>query len=143
VPADRDEVGLVRSIVVKERSSAKRKEMWRTIQIKVDVMRPMQLVLDMKVRWSSTYVMLHRAESLKEVTAAAYCNKLPFADSLGQCADRFIDELVWEEKKDKVKREKIRALMLTDEEWDRVGVFLSLLSVCTPPFHTPLVLDLL
>jgi hypothetical protein len=71
VPADRDEVGLVRSIVVKERSLAKRKEMWRTIQIKADVKRPMQLVLDMKVRWSSTYVMLHRAESLKEVTAAA------------------------------------------------------------------------
>jgi hypothetical protein len=72
VPVDQDEVGLIRSIVVKERSSAKTKEMWHTIQIKADVKQPMQLVLYIKVRWSSTYMMLHHAESLKEVTAAAY-----------------------------------------------------------------------
>jgi hypothetical protein len=28
---------------------------------------PLQLLLDMKVQWGSTYVMLHRADSRKEV----------------------------------------------------------------------------
>jgi hypothetical protein len=67
IPTDRDEVGLIRAIVVKERSSSKRKEMWRTIQLKANISRPVQLLLDMKVRWSSTYVMLDRAERKKEV----------------------------------------------------------------------------
>jgi hypothetical protein len=78
-----DEVGLVRAIVVKvwtlipkrltyltgsqECSSAKRKEMWRTIQIRAKNVPTLQLILDMKVRWSSTYLMLERAEKRKEV----------------------------------------------------------------------------
>lgn len=64
---DRDEIGLVRSICVKERSSAKRKELYRNIQIKANVSLPTQLLIDMKVRWSSTYVMLNRAKSNKQV----------------------------------------------------------------------------
>jgi hypothetical protein len=85
VPTSRDEVGLVRAIAVKariklvliaaqtltvvqERSSSKRKEMWKTVQSKAGVARPVQLVLDMKVRWSSTYVMLDRAERNKTVS---------------------------------------------------------------------------
>jgi hypothetical protein len=84
IPTTRDEVGLVRAIVVKvrnllssqmmvltvmqERSSSKRKEMWRTIQLKSNPMaKPLQLILDMKVRWSSTYLMLDRAERKKAV----------------------------------------------------------------------------
>jgi hypothetical protein len=50
-----------------ERSSSKRKEMWRTIQIKANSMPAVQLILDMKVRWSSTYLMLDRAERKKNV----------------------------------------------------------------------------
>ena len=72
VPTSRDEVGLIRAIVVKvcipvyvltlrqvtsitagqERSSSKRKEMWRTIQIKANDGvngSVTQLILDMKV----------------------------------------------------------------------------------------------
>ena len=41
--------------------------MWRTVQSKAGVSRPLQLLLDMRVRWSSTYVMLDRAEKLKNV----------------------------------------------------------------------------
>jgi hypothetical protein len=85
VPTSRDEVGLVRAIVVKvhiitspekkvssltagqERSSSKRKEMWRTVQVKANNMPAVQLILDMKVRWSSTYFMLDRAERKKNV----------------------------------------------------------------------------
>jgi len=45
-----------------ERSSSKRKEMWKTIQAKAQVAHPVQLILDMKVWWSSTYLMLDWAE---------------------------------------------------------------------------------
>ena len=50
-----------------ERSSSKRKEMWRTIQIKAKCRPVLQLILDMKVWWSSTYLMLDRAEKKKDV----------------------------------------------------------------------------
>lgn len=50
-----------------ERSSSKRKEMWRTVQIKANNGSVIQLILDMKVRWSSTYLMLDRAERKKAV----------------------------------------------------------------------------
>lgn len=42
--------------------------------------------------------------------------------------DVFVDELRWDEK-DSAKRDKIRGLMLTDEEWSRVNAFLRLLGV--------------
>jgi hypothetical protein len=76
-------VGLVRAITVKvshvkpllctstdtsqERSSAKRKQMFKDIQQRDGVASPKQLLLDMPVRWSSTYVMLDRAENLQKV----------------------------------------------------------------------------
>ena len=50
-----------------ECSSLKRKEMWKTIQIKENSPKVVQLILDMKVRWSSTYLMLDRAEKKKDV----------------------------------------------------------------------------
>jgi hypothetical protein len=43
---------------IQERSSLKRKEMWKTIQIKATGRCVLQLILDMKVQWSSTYLML-------------------------------------------------------------------------------------
>jgi hypothetical protein len=59
--------------VMQERSSSKRKEMWRTVQVKANPgVKPVQLVLDMKVRWSSTYLMLDRAERQKEVRHKSY-----------------------------------------------------------------------
>ena len=53
--------------VAQERSSSKRKEIWKTVQIKANIQRPVQLIIDMKVRWSSTYLMLNRAEQKKDV----------------------------------------------------------------------------
>ena len=82
---DRDEIGIVRAICVKvrpvdllplftlltvwldqARSSSQRKQLFKTIQERINI-RPCQLLLDMKVRWSSTYVMLTRAESRRQV----------------------------------------------------------------------------
>jgi hypothetical protein len=45
-----------------ERSSAKRKELYKSVQVKAAVSPTMQPLLDMKVQWSSTYVMVNRAE---------------------------------------------------------------------------------
>jgi hypothetical protein len=110
---NQDEVGLIRAIVVKAHSSAKRKEMWRTTQVQLKPMlKPVQLLLDMKVRWSLTYVMLDRAERLKG------------------CVDRFVVDLSWEEA-DPQKSDKIRQLKLNKDEWERIHLFLSLLSVCS------------
>jgi hypothetical protein len=53
--------------VAQEGSSSKRKEIWKTIQTKANIQRPVQLIIDMKVRWSSTYLMLDRAERRKDV----------------------------------------------------------------------------
>ncbi|KAF5317850.1 hypothetical protein D9758_018688 [Tetrapyrgos nigripes] len=80
---NRDEIGLIRSIVVKlitsiicqARSSAKRKELFKTIQTRPPSQRngpPLMLLLDMVVRWSSTFIMLERAESLKQLHSTDY-----------------------------------------------------------------------
>jgi hypothetical protein len=56
-------------IISQERSSAKRKELFNTIQnrSKADPAAiAKQMVLDMKVRWSSTFAMLHRGYELRK-----------------------------------------------------------------------------
>jgi hypothetical protein len=109
---DRDEIGLVHSICVKERSSAKRKDLYKNVQVKAGVSHPTQLLLDMKVHWSSTYVMINRAESSR------------------QHVDVFMYEMGLQER-DLAKRAKIDYLRLTSAEWMRVGQFADLLSVCS------------
>lgn len=59
--------------MVQKRSSSKRKQAWHKVQVK-NQLKPHQLILDMKVRWSSTYMMLDQAERKKEVRTS---NKLP------------------------------------------------------------------
>ena len=73
---ERDEIGIIRAICIKvqdffislcpvligwlqARSSSQRKEAFKDIQRTLDF-TPVNLLLDMKVRWSSTYVMLYR-----------------------------------------------------------------------------------
>ena len=78
---------------VQERSSSKRKEMWKTIQIKANSPKVVQLILNMKVQWSSTYLMLDWAKRKKEVH-----NKFIMSDQSSlffflQCVDAFVDEL--------------------------------------------------
>ena len=84
---DHDELGLIRAIVVKvsclstgivgetiyiliilkERSSPQRKELFKTIQHQVGI-DPIQLLLDMKIHWGSTHVMLKRSLSCRTVS---------------------------------------------------------------------------
>lgn len=86
----RDVVGLVRAISVKvshphfftnnpsltthiqARSSAKRKQRFADLQKHANIMRIRQLLVDMPVRWSSTYVMTSRAESMSDVSKPLY-----------------------------------------------------------------------
>ena len=63
---DRDEAGLVRAICVKAQTSAQRKALFKSIQEESKV-KPLQLLLDMTVRWGSTFVMMTRAEPRREV----------------------------------------------------------------------------
>jgi hypothetical protein len=63
-------VGLLIVVHDQERSSAKRKELFRGIQIREradPANAAKQMILDMKVRWSSTYSMLDRGYELREV----------------------------------------------------------------------------
>lgn len=110
IQGDRDEIGLIHLICVKERSSAKRKELYKSDQATAGVANPMQLLLDMKVHWSSTYVMINRAEGSKE----------------------HVDICVYEmgvQEHNLAKRAKINYLRLTSTEWACAGKFADLLSV--------------
>ena len=69
--ADCNEVGLIRAITVKVRSSSQRKEIFKAIQVE-DNKPPLQLLLDMKVRWGSTHAMLLRAELWKDVSSPLF-----------------------------------------------------------------------
>jgi hypothetical protein len=53
------------------RSSAERRALFKAVQDRTST-RPCQLLLDMEVRWSSTYVMLTRAESQRQVGFLLY-----------------------------------------------------------------------
>ena len=53
--------------ICQECSSSKRKEMWKTIQNKINNGPLLQLILNMKVQWSSTYLMLDCTERKKDV----------------------------------------------------------------------------
>jgi len=87
----------------------------------------------MKVRWSSTYLMLDRAERNKPVST--WKRRYHWYSCCSQFVDTFVDELRWEET-DTSKRDKIRALKLDDNEWQRVNVFLGLLTVYTTYSHS-------
>lgn len=113
-----------------EHSSSKQKEMWRTIQIKASNGPVVQLILDVKVQWSSSYLMLDRAEK-KRMYITSSKQISVFIASFLQCIDAFVDELCWEEH-DSAKWDKIHELKLTSEEWVQVNIFLGLLSVCLP-----------
>ena len=67
---------------VQAHSSAQRKELFKKIQLceedgHIPKLVVKLLLMDMKVRWSSTYVMLERAEELKEVYISSF-NSAPF-----------------------------------------------------------------
>ena len=62
---------------VQECSSSKRKEMWKTIQIKANSSKVVQLILNMKVWWSSMHLMLDQAEKNKDVHNKILMNDQP------------------------------------------------------------------
>ena len=147
----RDEVGLIRAIAVKvshsldncwsgpklfqtqEQSSAQRKELFQRVQLRshdghTPRNPPLQLVLDMKVRWSSLFVMLHCALDLMEVSHFSSSDFYHLTSLLWQEIIYFIQMLEIQEQ-DAEKRHKIQDLELTEDEWQRVQLLLSLLAV--------------
>ncbi|KAF8484310.1 hypothetical protein JB92DRAFT_3131662 [Gautieria morchelliformis] len=104
----RDEVGLIQAIA--ERSSAKRKDLFMKIQACKEGVTPLQLILNMPVRWSSTYMMCDRGEKRRQM---AVCQS-------------FVMEMSWEES-DLTKYAKIHALKLSESEWDCLKACIDLL----------------
>ena len=88
--------------------------------------QPKQLLLDMKVRWGSTYVMLTRAESLRKV--CIYFPSLSLYLPSGQDIDQFVFELSMKEGNAE-KRRKLGDLTLSADEWGRVSTICDLLDV--------------
>lgn len=66
-------------MVLQERSSSQRKEMFINIQITQALEKPVEdraapkaLILDMPIRWSSSFMMLLRGYSLQSVSVPAF-----------------------------------------------------------------------
>ncbi|KAJ7795540.1 hypothetical protein B0H14DRAFT_2620834 [Mycena olivaceomarginata] len=73
--SSQDDFGLDRAIAVKERSSAKRKQLFQSIQLRNredPAQIAKQTVLDMKVRWSSTFSMLKGGYQLRKADRGEY-----------------------------------------------------------------------
>ena len=119
------------SDITQERSSAKRKQLFQTIQQQDKPNhppweRPLQLILNMPVRWSSTYLMLDHAEKLKDVSGFACC--IIFVNLFfTQDVDSFVYKIVGAEK-DQEKHSKLQDLQLMDKEWTCVSMLLGLLA---------------
>jgi hypothetical protein len=79
-------LGVVTQTLLQEHLSAKHKEMFKTIQLHGGENSTLkQLILDMKVQWSSTYMMLHCVYSLQKVWASfVYCIG-PILMALSEC----------------------------------------------------------
>ena len=89
----------------------------------------------MKVRWSSTYVMLSCAESRRQVRTS-FCvyilgHNLLTSTVLHQAVDEFILRLGVNAD----KQRKISALALHDEEWTHICLFCNILQVCVYSVH--------
>ncbi|KAJ7817712.1 hypothetical protein B0H14DRAFT_2601876 [Mycena olivaceomarginata] len=114
----RDKIGLVQAIAVKEHSSSKQKTLFKRIQLchqadPDDIAK--QMLINMKVRWSSTYAMLDRAHNLKE--------------SVNDFAFEITMDVLGE------KHRKLAKLQLSEAEWIRVDLFLNLLAVAEQTQH--------
>lgn len=114
--------------------SAQRKELFKKIQLRdedghVPSKQAKQLLMDMKVQWSSTYVMLEHAESLREVCPKEWCYCIVAAGLTSQQdVDYFVRRLGLHEKETE-KARKLLTMQLTASEWQHVKHFLNLLSV--------------
>ncbi|KIJ23090.1 hypothetical protein M422DRAFT_81167, partial [Sphaerobolus stellatus SS14] len=117
----RDELGLVRAVAVKARSSSQRKELFLRIQsegsssqpqtpVVAQRPQPCMLPVDMVVRWSSTFMLAHTGLSLK--------------DSI----QYFVFQMSTAEK-DETKRKKLRELLLSDREWANLKEFHDILMI--------------
>ncbi|KAJ6521455.1 hypothetical protein DFH09DRAFT_939041 [Mycena vulgaris] len=91
------------------------------------------MVIDMKVRWSSTYAMLDRAYALKEISNFPSLFLRVIIHDARQDVDKFVFEIVMDEIGE--KRTKIAALQLTETEWKRVDLFLKLLAYAEKSQH--------
>ncbi|KZT00108.1 hATC-domain-containing protein, partial [Laetiporus sulphureus 93-53] len=108
----RDEVRLIQAISVKEHSSSQHKERFHDIQVStgVEIKDVKTLLIDMKVRWSSTYMMLNQAYGLHSQV------------------NKFVTEIL-RAAKDMRTSTKLYALLPRDDEWKHVKSFQRVLQI--------------
>lgn len=88
------------------------------------------LLLDMPVRWSSTYIMTTRAEEMRDIwNAMISTDRKDVTDISFKVVDVFVYE-IGQDERDHTKRQKIDNLALSPVEWERVKLFNDLLAVC-------------
>ncbi|CAK5283136.1 unnamed protein product [Mycena citricolor] len=106
-----DEIGIIQTIAVKEHFSLQHKSLWKRVWTKTTRTTAIvkQLVLNMKVRWSSMLDILTTLFKAKKSD-----NTFVFA--------------LAGDKPNPTKQKKLLALQLTDTEWHRVNLFLNLLA---------------
>ena len=113
---------------MKARSSTQHKDPFRAIQYQCSV-PPVQLLLDMKVQWSLTFIMLSHAKSQWEVCILKFVVVfLPTQAVISQAVNQFILELGLKENSSE-KQCKITTLTLNDEEWTRICLKCNILQV--------------
>jgi len=89
-----------------------------------------QLLFDMPVRWSSTYVMTTCAEEMQDVRNAMISTDWKDVTDISfKIVDVFVYE-IGQDERDHVKRQKIDDLALSPVEWEKVKLFNNLLAVC-------------
>lgn len=89
-----------------------------------------QLLFDMPVRWSSTYVMTTCAEEMQDVRNAMISTDWKDVTDISfKIVDVFVYE-IGQDERDHVKRQKIDDLALSPVEWEKVKLFNDLLAVC-------------
>jgi len=93
----------------------------------------------MKVRWSSTFIMLTHAESRREVREVCSFMWALLIDTTLQAIEDFIWKLRQKETNAE-KRCKLGQLKLNEEEWTRVHLFCNILQVRSSiiPYLIPL-----
>lgn len=104
-------IGIICLIAVKARLSPRRGAMLRDLHTAKEIRVALNLILNMRVRWSSTLAMLEQAYALREFI------------------NHFIFKMSSKESNAK-KRRKLEDLQMTLEEWKRVANIIHILKVC-------------
>lgn len=102
----------------------------KELQQKAGVERALNLILDMKVRWSSTFAMLQRAYDLRDVSTSLVSSSILYTHLRlhSQLLNKFVVQIASEETSTE-KQQALLKLQVSEAEWERVAEVLRILKV--------------